>query len=558
MDLAFNNMSQGLCFFDGQQRLIVCNERYLDLYTISPDRVGPGTTLREIVDLRFQAGSCPKMTKAEYLSWRDSISVSDRPSDTVVELQNGKIYKIGHRPMPGGGWVSTHEDVTESKSNEDRLAYLAHHDVLTGLANRPVFKKEIERAISEIGDKQRAIAILMLDLDRFKKVNDSLGHAAGDNLLQQVTNRLRTLVKDGDVISRVGGDEFALIQNWPHFKDEVALREGGIALAKQIIDAINQPFEIHNQKVFIGTSIGISLAPHDGADAEELLNKADIALYASKASGRNSYRIFEPEMMAAVNEHNKLEADMRLGLQRGQFELYYQVFAEVSTRKITGVEALVRWRHPEYGLLSPLRFIPIAESTGLIVPLGEWILQRACQDAMSLPDSVTVAVNLSSVQFRTRNLFDVVISALNSSGLPARRLELEITESVLLEQETDYVAQLRLLKKAGISIALDDFGTGYSSLSYLKQFPFDKIKIDRTFTKDIARVGDSMAIVSAVIGLARGLEMITTAEGIETEEQFEIIRAGGVTLAQGFLFGKPSPISEIRISEDVLLHEHIA
>ena len=558
MDLAFNNMSQGLCFFDGQHRLIVCNERYLDLYTISPDHVGPGTTLREIVDLRFQAGSCPKMTKAEYLSWRDSISVSDRASDTVVELQNGKIYKIGHRPMPGGGWVSTHEDVTESKSNEDRLAYLAHHDVLTGLANRLVFKREIERAISEIGDKQRAIAILMLDLDRFKKVNDSLGHAAGDNLLQQVTNRLRALVKDGDVISRVGGDEFALIQNCPHFKDEVAPPESGIALAKQIIDAINQPFEIHNQKVFIGTSIGISLAPHDGADAEDLLNKADIALYASKASGRNSYRIFEPEMMAAVNEHNKLEADMRLGLQRGQFELYYQVFAEVSTRKITGVEALVRWHHPEYGLLSPLRFIPIAESTGLIVPLGEWILQRACQDAMSLPDSVTVAVNLSSVQFRTRNLFDVVISALNSSGLPARRLELEITESVLLEQETDYVAQLRLLKKAGISIALDDFGTGYSSLSYLKQFPFDKIKIDRTFTKDIARVGDSMAIVSAVIGLARSLEMITTAEGIETEEQFEIIRAGGVTLAQGFLFGKPSPICEIKISEDVLVDEHIA
>jgi diguanylate cyclase (GGDEF)-like protein len=551
MDLAFNNMSQGLCFFDGKQRLIVCNERYLDLYGVSPNRVRPGTTLREIVDLRFQAGSFPKMTKAEYLSWRDSISVSDRPSDTIVELQNGKIYKIGHRPMPGGGWVSTHEDVTESRSNEDRLAYLAHHDVLTGLANRPLFKTEIERAISEIGHKQGPIAILMLDLDRFKKVNDSLGHSAGDNLLQQVANRLRALVKDGDVISRVGGDEFALIQNCPHFKDEVAPREGSIALARQIIDAINQPFEIHNQKVFIGTSIGISLAPHDGADAEDLLNKADIALYASKASGRNGYRFFEPEMMAAVNEHNKLEADMRLGLQRGEFELYYQVFAEVSTRKITGVEALVRWRHPEYGLLSPLRFIPIAESTGLIVPLGEWILRRACQDAMSLPESVTVAVNLSSVQFRTRNLFDVVMSALNSSGLPARRLELEITESVLLEQETDYVAQLRQLKNAGISIALDDFGTGYSSLSYLKQFPFDKIKIDRTFTRDIARVGESMAIVSAVIGLARGLEMVTTAEGIETEEQFEIIRAGGVTLAQGFLFGKPSLISEIRISEDV-------
>jgi EAL domain-containing protein (putative c-di-GMP-specific phosphodiesterase class I) len=263
-------------------------------------------------------------------------------------------------------------------------------------------------------------------------------------------------------------------------------------------------------------------------------------------------------MMAAVNEHNKLEADMRLGLQRGEFELYYQVFAEVSTRRITGVEALVRWRHPEYGLLPPLRFIPIAESTGLIVPLGEWIIQRACQDAMSLPGSVTVAINLSPVQFRTRNLFDVVMSALNSSGLPARRLELEITESVLLEQETDYVAQLRQLKNAGISIALDDFGTGYSSLSYLKQFPFDKIKIDRTFTKDLARVGESMAIVSAVIGLARGLEMITTAEGIETEEQFEIIRAGGVSLAQGFLFGKPSPICEIKISEDVLVDEHIA
>jgi diguanylate cyclase (GGDEF)-like protein len=544
-------MSQGLCFFDKQQRLIVCNERYLDLYGVSPDNVGPGTTLRDIVDLRFQAGSSPKMTQGEYLAWRNSISVSDRPSDTIVELQNGKIYKIGHRPMPGGGWVATHEDVTESKRNEDRLAYLAHHDALTGLANRQLFKEEIENAISDTGNQREPIAILMIDLDRFKKVNDSLGHAAGDDLLKHVAERLKAIVKDCDIVARVGGDEFAIIQNCPDSKDGVAPFDGSIVLAKRIIDAINQPFEIQNQKMFVGTSVGISLAPRDGTDAEDLLNKADIALYASKTNGRNAYTFFDSEMMAVVNEHNKLEADMRLGLQRGEFELHYQVFAAVSTRKITGVEALVRWRHPEYGLLPPLRFIPIAESTGLIIPLGEWILQRACQDAMSLPDSVMVAVNLSPVQFRTRNLFDVIMGALNSSGLPPKRLEVEITESVLLEQETDYVTQLRQLKNAGISIALDDFGTGYSSLSYLKQFPFDKIKVDRTFTKDIARAGESMAIVSAVIGLARGLEMVTTAEGIETEEQFEIIRAGGVTLAQGFLFGKPSPISEIRISEDV-------
>jgi len=543
LDLAFNNMSQGLCFFDGQQRLIVSNRRFVEMYDLSVEDIRPGITLAEIVDLRFLAGTSPKMSRQEYLTWRNSISVSDKPSDTIVELNNGSYFQIRHRPMPDGGWVATHEDVTASKRDEARISYLAHHDALTGLASRSYFTETIEAAKTRL-DQDHPFGVLMLDLDRFKAINDSMGHAAGDTLLKEVARRLQQVIGEGDVVARLGGDEFAIITFGASIDSDEPHHDGAIALARRALNVINEPFLIDGKTVFVGTSVGISLAPDDGIQTEDLLKKADLALYKSKEKGRNVYSLFDPQMMVETTELHKLEADMRLGLSRSEFEVHYQPIIDIRTRKIAGAEALVRWRHPEHGLIAPAKFIPLAEATGLIVPLGEFVLHRACCDAAAWPPDLKVAVNLSAIQFRKTNLFDVIMCALIESGLSPERLEVEVTESVLMENETDYSALLHRLKNIGVSVALDDFGTGYSSLSYLKQFPFDKIKIDRSFIADVADDEGSMAIVSAIIGLSRSLNMITTAEGIETERQFEIMRAAGVTLAQGYLIGRPCGIAQ--------------
>jgi diguanylate cyclase (GGDEF)-like protein len=548
LDLAFNNMSQGLCFFDGQRHLIVCNRRFVEMYDLSVEQVRPGMSLEAIVDLRFQAGTSPKMSRDEYLAWRNSISISDVPSVTVVELSNGNFFRISHIPMPDGGWVATHEDVTAAKRDEARISYLAHHDALTGLASRSSFTEAIEAAKTTLDLHGHPFGVLMLDLDRFKAINDSMGHAAGDTLLKEIARRLRSVSVGNDVVARLGGDEFAIITFGASIDSGEPHRDGAMALARRVLDVINEPFLIDDKTVFVGTSIGIALAPDDGIQTEDLLKKADLALYKSKAKGRNAYSLFDPQMMLETSELHKLEADMRAGLSRSEFEVHYQPFIDARTQNIAGAEALVRWRRPEHGLIPPAEFIALAESTGLIVPLGEFVLNRACRDAVDWPAELKVAVNLSAVQFRKTNLFDVIMRALVESGLPPERLEVEVTESVLLENEADYAVLLHQLKAIGVSVALDDFGTGYSSLSYLKQFPFDKIKIDRCFTADVAEHEDSMAIVSAIIGLSRGLDMITTAEGIETERQFEIMRAAGVTLAQGYLFGRPCTIAEFNAS----------
>jgi diguanylate cyclase (GGDEF)-like protein len=548
LDLAFNNMSQGLCFFNGQQQLIVCNRRFVEMYNLCADQVQPGINLAAIVDLRFQAGTSPRMSREQYLQWRNGISVSDKPSDTIVELDNGSFFKICHRPMPDGGWVATHEDVTSSKRDEARIAYMAHHDALTGLANRSYFTEAVQSAKGAIENSDRGFGILMLDLDRFKSINDSMGHAAGDAMLREVASRLQNVVAEDDVVARLGGDEFAIITFGSSVDSNEPHHDGAIALARRILTVINEPFTIETKALFVGTSIGIVLAPDDGVETEDLLKKADLALYRSKAKGRNVYSLFDPQMMVETSELHKLEADMRAGLSRSEFEVYYQPIIDAQTKRIVGAEALVRWRHPEQGLIAPAKFIGLAESTGLIVPLGEFVLNRACCDAARWPQDIKVAVNLSAVQFRKTNLFDVIMCALIESGLPPERLEVEVTETVLLENEADYASLLHQLKNIGVSVALDDFGTGYSSLSYLKQFPFDKIKIDRSFIVDVTEDDGSMAIVSAIIGLSRGLDMITTAEGIETSAQFEIMRAAGVTLAQGYLFGRPTTISEFNLA----------
>jgi predicted signal transduction protein with EAL and GGDEF domain len=345
-------------------------------------------------------------------------------------------------------------------------------------------------------------------------------------------------------LARLGGDEFAIIQSAPR-ETGLTPRERAVVLANRILDALTAPFDLDGHSVVIGTSIGIALAPDDGSDPDDLIKRADLALYATKSKGRNGYNFFDRQMTVVADERQQLEADFRQGLIRGEFELNYQPIVDVATGGVCCVETLVRWRHPTHGLLMPNHFIPIAEDTGLVVPLGEWVLHQACADAMRWPDHVKVAVNLSAVQFRNGNLLDAILSALVDSGLPASRLELEVTESVLLEKEADYIMVLHQAKNIGASVALDDFGTGYSSLTYLKMFPFDKIKIDRSFIKDIAERPDCAAIVSSVVGLGRSLDIVTTAEGVETDLQFEIVRAAGVTQAQGYLFGAAVPQSDL-------------
>jgi diguanylate cyclase (GGDEF)-like protein len=421
-----------------------------------------------------------------------------------------------------------------------RVLELAQTDILTGLPNRAFFLEQLEQTDSHERRRREAFSILMLDLDRFKNVNDSLGHAAGDALLRQVARRLKSALRETDVLARLGGDEFAIIQ--AGCDDQ---RTDSINLAARISKLIAEPFLLTGHRVEIGTSIGIAMAPEHGSDQEQLLKKADLALYRSKSAGRNCFTLYDEAMSAELEARNTLEGDLRDAIARCQFEVHYQPFFDVQSGHRQGLEALVRWRHPTRGLIPPDQFIPLAEETGLIVPLGEWVLRRACDDATSWPENIKVAVNLSPVQFKQAELFDVIQSALRNSGLPPGRLEIELTESVLLERAAENHAFMQKLKSIGISLALDDFGTGYSSLSCLTAFPFDKIKIDKSFIGNLTKRQNSSAIISSIVTLACGLDMSVTAEGVETREQFDSLRKLGVNFAQGYLLGRPVPIDEL-------------
>jgi diguanylate cyclase (GGDEF)-like protein len=421
-----------------------------------------------------------------------------------------------------------------------RVLELAQTDILTGLPNRAFFLEQLKDASSYERRHQGGYSILMLDLDRFKNVNDSLGHAAGDALLRQVALRLRSALRDTDVLARLGGDEFAIIQ--AGCSDQ---RASSIDLAGRISKLIAEPFQLPGHQVEIGTSVGIAMAPEHGSDQEQLLKKTDLALYRSKSAGRNCFTLYDEAMSAELEARNTLEGDLRDAIARCLFEVHYQPFFDVQTGRRRGLEALVRWRHPTRGLIPPDQFIPLAEETGLIVPLGEWIIRQACDDATSWPADTKVAVNLSPVQFKQAELFDIIQSALRNSGLPPERLEIEITESVLLERAAENHAFMERLKSIGVSLALDDFGTGYSSLSCLTTFPFDKIKIDKSFMGSLSMRHKSSAIISSIVTLARGLNMSVTAEGVETREQLEGLRTLGVNFAQGYLLGRPVPIGEL-------------
>jgi diguanylate cyclase (GGDEF)-like protein/PAS domain S-box-containing protein len=428
-------------------------------------------------------------------------------------------------------------DITERKRAETRIAHMAHHDALTTLPNRVLMRQRMEDMLAARDGGH--FAVLCIDLDNFKSVNDTLGHPLGDLLLQHVSNRLRGELRDGDTVARLGGDEFAVLQA------DAGAADTASVLAERLLAVISEPYELDGHMVAVGASIGIALASNDGSDPDRLLKQADMALYRAKGDGKGAFRFFEPEMDARVQARRRLEMDLRTALHAGELEIYYQPLVDIASGRTCAFEALLRWPHRERGMIPPSAFIPVAEETGLIGPLGAFVLRQACMDATHWPDDTKVAVNLSPLQFRTGNLLQTVMSALEQSGLSAHRLELEITETLLLERGDHVLATLHALRALGVRIAMDDFGTGYSSLSYLRSFPFDKIKIDRSFVRDLCSNTDSQAIVRAIVSLGSSLGITITAEGVECERDLERLRAEGCTQAQGFLFSVPRPQREI-------------
>lgn len=535
---ALEGMPQGLSMFDDKQRLIICNEKYAAMYGLDAELTKAGTSVQTILEHRLKSGRAT--TNAENFL-EEGLAFASQTTSISFEhqLQDGRIIALTKAPLSTGGAVTIHMDVTEKRNSEKQIAFLAHHDALTGLANRVQLREHIDKTLENVRRGGTA-SVLCLDLDNFKIINDTLGHSVGDALLCAVSKRVRDLVRDRDLVSRTGGDEFSIVQ----FGTERPM-EASAALATRIVEALGAPFELGDHHVVIGASVGIAIAPDDGDSADQLLKNADMALYRSKEEGRGRFHFFEPEMDIKAQTRRVLELDLRNAVAAGEFEVFYQPIVNLAENRITGFEALLRWNHPTRGRVAPNDFIPLAEETGLIGPIGEWVIRQACAEAKRWPADTRVAVNVSPVQFRNKTLVLAVVSALAASGLRPDLLELEITETVLMNNNEATLAALHQLRAAGVRISMDDFGTGYSSLSYLRSFPFDKIKIDQSFVRDLAERPDSIAIIRAVAGLGQSFGMTTTAEGVETQEQLDQMRAEGCSEVQGYFYSRPVPASEI-------------
>ncbi|WP_245312814.1 putative bifunctional diguanylate cyclase/phosphodiesterase, partial [Bradyrhizobium macuxiense] len=665
LDTALNNMIQGLVLFDASARMVVCNQRYLDMCGLAADLIKPGCSFEEVMRHRKVTGSFVGDVDEFCATVRTNIA-NGQVTEVVTPTIDGRSFSIVNQPLAHGGWVATLEDITERRNLEqerdrnnaflreivdhipsqitvkdahtrryllvnrvaethfgtsreniigktaldifppahaqviaeddnmvlesadgffkdehrwlshitgehyitsrrigirdqagmpryiitvvddvterrranERIAHLAHYDALTDLPNRVLFREQIERELEKAKQGQQ-FALLYIDIDEFKSINDSLGHHVGDELLKTIAGRIKACLCEGDLIARLGGDEFAVIQT--------AIR--GISDVEDFVAsvhrAIRQPCDCLGHHLSTDASIGVALAPRDGTDLDQLIRNADIAMYGAKAEGRRTHRFFEPEMGAMARARLTMEQDLRQAMTDGGFEIHYQPLLDLNSNQVTGCEALLRWRHAERGLISPAEFIPIAEDTGLIGELGEWVLRTACMEAAKWPDHIRLAVNVSPIQFKNISLALKVASALDASRLKPSRLELEITEAVLIGDDEMALAILHQLRAIGVRIALDDFGTGYSSLSYLKRFPFDKIKIDRSFVSDIT-VDGSATIVQSVVNIATSRNMTTTAEGVETEQQRDLLRELGCTEMQGYLFSPPKPATELR------------
>jgi diguanylate cyclase (GGDEF)-like protein len=538
-DTALNNMPHGLCMFGPDGRLAVMNHRFSEMMRLSEDRVHRGARAPDIVAACIGAGTVSVASGKLIVSEVDS-SQAGYITTADPDSANARALSWTFQPMAGGGTVVLVEDITERRNAEARISRLARYDELTALPNRVNFRDEMERLLAISHSAARLSALLFIDLDQFKQVNDTLGHPCGDELLCAVADRLREMLRPEDFVARFGGDEFVV------FQQNIKSEEDAAGLARRIVDRLSERYEIDNHLVEIGASVGIAMTSPPGISADTLMKNADMALYRAKADGRGTYCFFRDEMALTVEARRILELDLRKALANEEFELFYQPLVNLKTGRISTCEALLRWNHPERGTVSPADIIPVAEDMGLIIDLGRWILRKACMEAMKWPEGVSVAVNFSPQQFHQRDVLSEVRYALEVSGLPADRLEIEITESSLLRNTQWTHDALSQLHAAGVRISLDDFGTGYSSLSYLHNFPLQKVKIDRSFLEGI----DSdrpLTLLRGVARLSADLGMSVVVEGIETNEQLELISADGtVTEAQGYLFSRPVPAARVR------------
>ncbi|SEH35251.1 diguanylate cyclase (GGDEF) domain-containing protein [Methylobacterium sp. 275MFSha3.1] len=536
--VALDNMVQGLCLFDADERLVILNERFASLYAIPEHLRQPGTRaedLRRFVLAQHRDAGGP---------W-DGVLTPPSPgvsSDTasVVHMTDDRDISVLRVRLPDGGWISTHEDITERRRSEARLRFLARHDVLTQLPNRLHFEEVVELELAASTERAGHVALLSLDLDGFKQINDLFGHPAGDRLLIEVAARLTGLIGASGAVARLGGDEFAVLAT------DLAATGQAAARAQAIIEALSTPYADGALQYSISCSVGIALFPHDGDTYDALLSASDMALVRAKKESKGTYRFFEAEMDKAAFERQRLTLDLRAAIGTGQFELHYQPQFIVASDRVSGFEALLRWTHPTRGTISPAQFIPLAEETGAILPLGEWVLREACREAASWATPLGIAVNLSIAQLQQADLCDVVGAVLEETGLKAERLEIEVTESLFLKGSARAQEMLRALKTLGVRISMDDFGTGYSSLATLEAFPFDKIKIDRSFVWQIGVTSKGGAIVRAILSLGESLNILVIAEGVETEGQLTFLRQHGCAEIQGYLRGKPQPIASYR------------
>ncbi len=538
LDAALENMSQGLCMYDAEGRLMVANRRFCEIFALERGRLRIGMPMRELIELKL-SGRLPEGMTAERVWAERQGKLRQRHTFAVqVTLAGGRIVEVFHQPMTDGGWVATYEDVTERHRAREKILFMARHDALTGLPNRLLFGERLEAAMAE-ADPTRPFALLCIDLDHFKTVNDTLGHPVGDRLLRGVAERFTGCARADDTIARLGGDEFAtLLTGLRHPSD-------AMAYAERLIGVIRPPFLIDGHELAVGASIGIAIAPAHGTDRDTLMRNADIALYRAKAAGRSGWQVFEPAMEAEVQAKRRIEIDLGHALAGGQLEIHYQPVFDAATLGLTGFEALLRWRHPTRGLIGAGEFVGVAEDTASIHAIGLWVLREACRVARGWPAGLRLAINVSPVQLRASGFFAEFAAAIAAEGIAPGRLELEVTETVLLQRDPVTLGTLQRIKANGIAVALDDFGTGYSSLAYLQTFSFDRLKIDQSFVRGLPESEDAAAIVRAIVGLGAALGIPITAEGVEDAAQLEALRHAGCGEVQGFLLGRPVPAAEV-------------